>query len=172
MEREKILDRIANAFGSFYANLGSNLAKQISPSKTKIDHYLKQIPRSLHSFVMTLTTKDEVERIIKSLPNKQSCGHDKISNIVLKELHEALLYQLTCIFNQSISQGVFLNMMKVAEVIPLHKGKERDLVVNYRPVSLLMIISKVLEKTIYICLYKYLEKNSILFDSQYGFRTK
>ena len=76
---------------------------------------------------MTLRTKDEVERIIKRLPNKQSCGHDKISNMMLKKLHEALSYPLTSIFNQSISQGIFPNMMKVAEVIPLYKGKERNL---------------------------------------------
>ena len=176
-------------FGTFYANLCANLANQISSGTTKIDYYLKQIPRRLHSFVMTLTTKEEVERTIKSfvmtlttkeevertiksLPNKQSCGHDKISNIMLKKLYEALSYPFTGIFNQSISQGIFPNLMKVAWVIPLCKGKERDLVVNYRPVSLFMTISKVLEKLIYMCLYKYLEKNNILFDSQYGFRTK
>ena len=56
---------------------------------------------------MTRTTKEEVERIIKSLPNKQSCGHDKISNIVLKKLNEALSYPLMSIFNQSIAQGIF-----------------------------------------------------------------
>ena len=62
--------------------------------------------------------------------------------------------------------------MKVAEIIPLYKGKRRDLVANYRPVSLLMTISKDLGKNIYMHLYKYLEKNNLLFDSQYGFRTK
>ena len=62
-------------------------------------------------------------------------------------------------------------MMKIAEVIPLYKGKEEDLLVNYRPVSLLMTISKVLEKLIYKCLYSFLTKNSIFYESQYGFRT-
>ena len=63
-------------------------------------------------------------------------------------------------------------MMKIAEVIPLYKGKEEDHVVNYRPVSLLMTISKVLEKIIYNRLYKFLSKHNILYDSQYGFRSK
>ena len=87
-------------------------------------------------------------------------------------MSEALSFPLTGIFNQSIIQGVFPNLMKIAEVILLYKGREQDLVVNYRPVSLLMTISKVLEKLVYIRLYKYLEKNNTLFDSQYGFRTK
>ena len=117
-------DHIANAFGKFYANLGSNLANQISPGITKINDYLKQIPRSLNSFVMTLKTKGEVENLIKSLPNKQSCGHDRISNTMLKTLSETLSFPLTGIFNQSIMQGVFPNLMKITEVIPLYKGKE------------------------------------------------
>ena len=61
-------------------------------------------------------------------------------------------------------------MMKVAEIIPLYKGKEEDQVVNYRPVSLLMTISKILEKIIYNRIF--LTKHNILYDSQYGFRLK
>ena len=63
-------------------------------------------------------------------------------------------------------------MMKIAEIIPLYKGKERDEVVNYRPISLLMTISKLLEKIIYIRVYSFLEDHNILYDSQYGFRSK
>ena len=74
---------------------------------------------------MTLITKGEVENLIKSLPNKQSCGHDKISNTMLKKLSEALSFPLTGIFNQSTIQGVFPNLMKIAEVIPcIKEGNE------------------------------------------------
>ena len=62
--------------------------------------------------------------------------------------------------------------MKVAEIIPLYKGREEDQVVNYRPVSLLMTISKILEKIIYNRVFKFLTKYNILYDSQYGFRSK
>ena len=68
--------------------------------------------------------------------------------------------------------GVFPDQMKVAEIIPLYKGKEEDIVINYRPVSLLMTISKVLEKIMYSKLYGFLNKHNLIFDSQYGFRTK
>ena len=60
--------------------------------------------------------------------------------------------------------------MKLAEVIPLFKGKETYLMTNYRPVSLLITISKILEKIIYKCLYNFLENNNILYKSQYGFQ--
>ena len=62
--------------------------------------------------------------------------------------------------------------MKYAEVIPLYKGKEFDKVVNYRPVSLLITISKVLEKAICSQVYQFLEQHKVLYDSQYGFRSK
>ena len=62
--------------------------------------------------------------------------------------------------------------MKMAEVIPLYKGKEFDKVINYRPISLLITISKVLEKAIYTRVYQFLEKHNILYISQYGFRSQ
>ena len=62
--------------------------------------------------------------------------------------------------------------MKVVEIIPLYKGKECDEVVNYRPISLLMTISKLLAKIIYTCVYSFLEQQNILYDSQYGFRSR
>ena len=67
---------------------------------------------------------------------------------------------------------MFPESMKLAEVIPLYKGKCMDLVENYRPISLLITISKVLEKIIYTRVYNYIEKHKILFNSQYGFRSK
>ena len=79
-------------------------------------------------------------------------------------------YPLQVIFNQSIYQGVFPDKMKLAEIVPLSKGKEYNLVINYRPISLLMTISKVLEKIVYHHFYSFLELNGTLFESKYGFR--
>ena len=114
----------------------------------------------------------EIERLINSLPNKSSYGHDKVSNTLLKSLCTAISYPLQIIFNQSIYHRVFPDKMKVAEIVPLYKGKEHDLVVNYRPISLLMTISKILEKIIYHRFCSFLELNGTLFDSQYGFHSR
>ena len=62
--------------------------------------------------------------------------------------------------------------MKIAEIVPLYKSKEEDIVNNYRPISLLMTTSKILEKIIYTKLYGFLTQHNLFFDSQYGFRTK
>ena len=164
--------RISNEFGKFYANLGRNLASQISPGMRTVDDYLTNIPRTLNSIILKLTTQLEIEQKIDDLAPKTSCGHDRVSNKLIKKLKSSISYPLTIIFNQSIISGHFLNMMKIAEIIPLYKGKEWDEVVNYRPISLLMTISKLLEKIIYIRVYSFLEEHNILYDSQYGFRSK
>ena len=73
------------------------------------------------------------------------------------------------IFNQSIVSGKFPEGMKLVDVIPLYQGKETDLIVNYHPISLLITISKVLEEIIHKCVYNFLEREQILYSSQYGF---
>ena len=108
--------------------------------------------------------------MIKQLPNKTSYRHDKISNIVLKSLRTSITYPLCQIFNVSLSEGTFPDRMKISEVIPLYKGKDMDAMVNYRPISLLITLSKLLERVMYIRLYSYLESRKLLYPSQYGFR--
>ena len=162
---------IVNTFGKFYASIGKELAATITPGKHEINHYLKLIPKADQSLVLQEMSVSEIERLINSLPNETNYGHDKVSNTLLKSLCTAISYLLQIIFNQSIYQGVFPDKMKLAEIVPLYKGKEYDLVVNYRPISLLMTVSKILEKIIYCHFYSFLELNGTLFNSQYGFHS-
>ena len=120
--------------------------------------------------MLNYTTQEEIRKLIEGLPNKTSSGWDGISNILLKKLSSSLLCPLNIIFNQSFHKGEFPTQMKKAEIIPLYKGKELDIVINYGPVSLLITISKVLEKIMYLRTSSFLEKHCIFYSSQYGFR--
>ena len=163
---------IANGFGRFYSTLGSKFAQQIVPGMTTIKDYIHQIPRQHDSMVMRKTTPMEIDAIIKKLPSKASHGRDEVSNIMIKALRTSIVFPLCHIFNHSIMEGKFPTRMKLAEVIPLYKGKSMDQMVNYTPISLLIMLSKLLEKVIYQRIYKYLEAKSILYPSQYGFCNK
>ena len=66
--------------------------------------------------------------------------------------------------------GLVPNMAKLAKIIPVYKAKDKKDISNYRPISLLPIISKILEKVVHKNLYTFLEKNKVLYASQYGFR--
>ena len=59
---------------------------------------------------------------------------------MIKALRMSITYPLCHIFNSSLSEGIFPNRMKIAEVIPLYKGKDMDLMINYRPISLLITL--------------------------------
>ena len=139
---------------------------------TSIHDYILRIPRQLNSIVLRPTTVHEIDKIIRDLPNKSSHIHNELSNITLKALRSSITFPLCHIFNQSLIDGMFPDKMKWAEIIPLYKGKSMDLTINYCPISLLITISKVLEKVIYTPVCLFLETNNILFSSQYGFRSK
>ena len=120
---------------------------------------------------MSRTSLIELKKLIQNLPNKSSSGWDDINNLLLKEIADPIIAPLVELFNESISKGEFPECMKLAEVVPLHKGKEMYLADNYRPISLLLTLSKMLEKIVYRCIYNFLNGSNQLYDSQYGFRT-
>lgn len=95
-----------------------------------------------------------------------------INNALLKNFGKSIYLPLTFIFNQSLTKGIFPEQMKIAEIIPLYKGKDSDQLVNYRPISLLVTMSKVLEKIVYKHMIRFIDKYKLLYDSQYGFWTK
>ena len=94
----------------------------------------------------------------------------KINNVLLKELHPVIVEPLTIVFNKSLLEGTFPTQMKQVDTVPLHKSKEKYLVTNYRPISLLLTICKLLEKLVHSRMYNFLEQHEILYNSQYSFR--
>ena len=81
----------------------------------------------------------------------------------------ALVFPLKLIFETCLREGVFPEMWKKANVVPIHKKNEKNLKENYRPISLLPVFGKIFEKLIYNTLYQHLESNSLLNPNQSGF---
>ena len=162
---------IAEEFAKHFSKVGKQYAEQIPPPNKDIGHYLAQIPDNPKSIFMNPVRPLEIERIIDKLPNKTSSGHDNLSNILLKQIKEPITYPLTVINNHSIAEGELPSSMKAADVSPLYKSKERYMVTNYRPISLLITMSKILEKVVYCKAYNFLVETEQLYQSQYGFRT-
>ena len=88
----------------------------------------------------------------------------------LGKITYGLAKPLTHIFNHSLSQGVFPDLLKLAKVNPILKKDDPHEISNYRPISLLPSISKVLEKIVHNRLHKFITKHKILNSNQYGFR--
>ena len=162
---------ISNQFGKYFSSVGHKFASKIKAPKNNATDYLKLLNYNEKSLFMTPTSKEEIAKLINNLPPKKSSGHDNIDNILLKEIRHEISNTLSNIFNMSISTGTFPTRMKLAEVVPLFKSKDRQLTENYRPISLLVTISKILEKIIYRRTYGFLQQTHQLYNSQYGFRT-
>ena len=141
-------------------------------SNKHIDDYLAAIRHNKSSFLLTPTSTTEITKLLEGLPNKRSSGHDNVSNLLLKELVKQMSPILEVLFNESLTTGQFPDKMKIVDVVPLYKSKEHDIVDNYRPISLLLTISKVLERIVYRRVYKFLNDTGQIYESQYGFREK
>ena len=133
---------------------------------------LSNIPSSNASLFLVPTTPTEVLNLIAELPNKKSAGYNKINNILLKNLKLELAEPLSIVFNKSMNKGIFPDAMKLADTVPLYKSKEWYIIDNYRPISLLITLSKILEKLIHKRVYNHLAENNLIYNSQYGFWLK
>ena len=163
-------DSITNGLCNFFSNIGETYAKKIGQSETNINEYIGQIDSNPQSLFFSPTTQHEIKELILKLPMKISSGYDNISNVLLKKLCASITSPLSIIFNKSLEEGIFPEDMKLADVVPLFKSKDRNECTNYRPISLLLTISKLLEKIVYCRTYKFLERHDKLYVSQYGFR--
>ena len=163
--------QIANEFGHYFAGIGKSYAEKIPASKNPPSSYLNRISRNEKSIYFAPCTRFEIKELIRNLPNKNSSGYDNISNKLLKELCNTILEPLYIIFNQSLKLGIFPTNMKHGEVVPLYKNGSRKYLANYRPITLLLTISKVLEKLVYKRVYRFLNNTKQIYNSQYGFRS-
>ena len=160
---------IANCFNNFFCNIGPSLANSIqNPPNKSFKDYLKQ--NILSSFSFNTISTEFTTKIINKLKSKSSSGHDGLSSIQLKCISSNIIAILTHIINQSLCTGIFPDSLKLAKISPIFKKGNPHLTDNYRPISLLPIISKVLEKVVFLQVYDYFVENKLLYDSQYGFR--
>lgn len=162
------LNRISNGFCRYFTNVGPEFAEKIPQSqKSYMDYMNGSYPASLF---MTPTDLNEISKILNDMKPKKSSGHDGLSGWILKQLKDCITLPIVIAINKSIQSGEVPKSLKLAKVIPIYKAKDKALFTNYRPISLLPVLSKVLEKVIYKRTYSFLESQNILFNSQYGFR--
>ena len=156
---------------NFFIGKVRDLQNRIPPSDCDpLKHVKKLMKNRKCKFELRSLYPSEVEKIIMNLKSTHSCGTDNIDSYILKLACQELLPVITHIINISIKQKLFPSPWKTAKVIPLHKKDERTEPKNYRPVALLAITSKILERAIFNQLIEYLETNDLLHPSHHGFR--
>ena len=161
---------IANNFNNFFVNVGPETEKNVPrvPNQSPTQ-FLKN--RNQIDFIVAHISEEEIIDIIVALP-KKSIGPHSIPIQFLKIVADLVAIPLCKIINSSFRQGIFPDMLKIAKVIALFKAGSTEELNNYRPISLLPIFDKIIEKLMHKQLYKFLEDHEILFKNQFGFRKK
>ena len=168
--RQLITDRrtIVQKFNEYFVNI----AKNLNDSKPKSDFqdyctFLKN--RVEHTMFFKEIESNEIDSIIADLnPNKSS----DMSPRVLKLFRNTISPTFATLFNNCMYAGIFPDCLKIARVIPLFKSGDKNDIINYRPISLLPVFSKIYEKLIHSRVSSFLEKHNIIYHKQFGFRKR
>jgi len=161
----------ANRFNEHFSTVGEQTFNQLEKAMTHDLHIDTSVKSVLPKFTLQLTKRQEVTQTIKNLKNSSSMGIDNIKTLYLKDSVETITPFLTDIINKSISTNKVPDIWKTALVIPIYKKTgEKSNPQNYRPISLLPILSKIMEKIVSKQLTTHLENYKILHNTQYGFR--
>ena len=158
---------IAKGFNNFFINIGPTLANKIPADNRSPTLYMKN--RVSEAMVITPVIEDEVRTIIKDLKDS-SAGWDAISAKVIKATYNSFIHPVTHIMNLSLTTGVFPTELKIARVVPIFKSGDASSFSNYRPVSVLPLFSKILERLMYSRLLRFVNERNLLYAFQFGFR--
>ena len=146
-----------------YHSLGPNLANKIGTTDDNFVSYIRNTKSEFAAFHPI--TIGSVYNLLSGLSSNKATGIDKISSKIIKIAAPVFSDSLTHIFNQSIAQSFFPDEWKIARVVPLFKNGQRNLPENYRPISVLPVISKIMERIMYDQLYEYVTEAGILSES-------
>ena len=179
-------EKIPDHLNTFFANIGNinDSPKSIDltdlsqlPSESSMPHSEEPINQKQHvvspeedMLNFSSVSRAEVEMLVRKINISKSSGINLLSSRLLKDSFLALSDKLTFLFNLSIRTNIFPTQWKKALVIPIPKTGNPHKEENYRPISLLPLPGKILEKLVHTQLTAHLEENALLSDSQFGFR--
>ncbi len=166
---ETVQDRknIANVMNRFFCNIGTELASKIKPPRNYTPPLIKT---PSEPFTIELLNEVFVVKVLSGLDMTKSTGIDQIPSKLLKAAASSIGKHLTHVLNVSISTGQLATEWKTAKVTPIFKEGDKTDRNNYRPISILPIVTKILERAIHNQLYLFLCNHNLLANCQSGFR--
>ena len=160
---------VANAMNEFFSKVGSDIARSFDEQPDRPAFNTDQ--NIQNSMFFQNTSAGVISNIINNLKNK-SCNTETYPAKFLKRVQDIISPVISVIVNKSLLSGHFPSSLKVARVVPIHKGGPKNDPNNFRPVSILPLLSKIFERVVYNQLYGFLEKYNVLSPCQYGFQRK
>ena len=160
---------VANKFNEYFSTIAENLQAKIYDTGTDFHQYLKD--RNEHSIFIQPTNPLELIRIINNLNANKASGPYSIDYEILHLIKLIIAEPLSRIINLSFEKGKYFDNLKISKAIPVYKDKGSNLDRgNYRPISLLSNINKIVEKLMYGRLHSFPSKHDCIYTNQFGFR--
>ena len=142
---------ITEHLNKHFCNIAKTIETEIPPSKQTFQNYLKNPTRN--SLSIKPITKEEIQQEVKLLKNNTAIGPQSIPTKLFKTFNKTLSKPLTYLIHFSFIKGAFPNVLKTAQILPTFKKGDKTEMNNYRPISLISNVSKILEKLMYERLY-------------------
>ena len=159
---------IANEFNNYFASIGPTMAATIPRANLHPSSYLKN-PNPNSMFINPVTTNEVID-ITLNLKNTKPYNCFELPNHIIKKIAPITAEPVAHLLNQSFQTGIVPSAMKVAIISPIFKSGDQSDLVNYRPISKLTCLSKVMERAMHNRLTDFLDSNNILYNKQFGFR--
>ena len=160
---------IAEQFNIFFASMRmQNTHRDNAHDRNSFLNYLTHQTKT--SFSFHWIDNNDTVRLIKGMKMSQSKEHDGISSELIKLINTDISSSITVIINSSLTSGIFPDKPKIAKVSPIFKKVNKKLICNYRPISVLPVISIVFEIVLQEQLTEYFVSNNLFAPQQYDFR--
>ena len=173
-EDNKILtssDEIAESMNQYFCTIGQKLSEKIPHAENPLLRGDISLNKNSNRFQFRAITPADLMKAMQNIKVSKSFGTDGISSYFFLKIGMPVLAPvLSTIFNKSISEGLFPNNWKVARVSPIYKEGPTENRSNNRPISVLPVVSRLFEKTIFDQLYAYFDDNKLFYSHQSGFR--
>jgi len=161
----------ADIINNYFLDSVKEIQSKIVPGTTSAEEMCSGMNAQNCKFNWKLVTESDLSKIVSNLSNSKSMDAYWLSNHIIKQSVQFIKKPLTDFINKCIQLGHFPNILKLSKIIPVFKKGDKNCPENYRPISLVPIMSKVFECVMYQQLSSYFEENNLLTDSQYGFRS-
>ena len=154
---------IAEEFNNFFSQIGESHQRPDTSTRRSW---------SARTIFLAEALQPEVELLLRRLDVKKSTGPDGVSNYILKSCADELAPVITLCVNRSLQAGIFPTVLKTARVSPVHKGGSKELLSNYRAISVLSAVNKIFEQLVAVILTDFLRSQDFVYKHQHGFRRK
>ena len=161
-------EHIANELNGFFVSIGASINSKQTVNSSNMKDYIPDLPAC--NFEFTEVNEEYVLKELKKLQTGKATGFDMVSAQLLKAAAPVICKHLTYLFNLSLISSELPSDWKQAKVSPIHKGGDRTDKNNYRPISVISVVMKILERIVHDQLQQHFVKYNLLAPQQSGFR--